>query len=81
MHGFYAFPPNDCFRDLEADTPYLVRALEWGLADIVDENGKFVRYSEIHWVRPVGWEKPYVKLSGNVIWKGITCGSVSTNQG
>ena len=80
LHGFYAIPPIECFRDIEADTPYLVQARGWGEAEMVNVNGEFVRTCEIHWVRPIGWETPYFKLSGNIIMKGLTCSSVSSNQ-
>ena len=80
LFGLYPISPTDCFSGLVNETPYLCRALSWDQAEYVGVDGVCVKNPEISWTRPVGLIKPHIDMKGNIIIKGPSCSSISTNQ-
>lgn len=72
-------PPTDCIRDVEFNVPYLVRGLDWDVAELVDPRGKVARTVETWWARGAD-EGVYYKFSGNVKVHIQTCTTVGVNQ-
>ncbi len=72
-------PPTDCIRDVEFNVPYLVRGLDWDVAELVDPRGKVARTVETWWARGAD-EGVYYKFSGNVKIHIQTCTTVGMNQ-
>jgi len=79
LFGFYMMAPTDCIHTLQPDTPYLVRAVEWDKAEVVDAQGEMPRHFTTWWHR--GKPKPgYYRFSGNYEIHLETCTTASSNQ-
>ncbi len=78
LYAFYAIPPNECFRGLEAATPYLTIITGWSSGYMEDAAGAYVRDVEVEVQRPIT-EPNYLYLSGNQVVH-LFCCKVSQNQ-
>jgi len=79
LFAIMVLPPTDCIRDVEYNTPYLVRALSFDQAEAVDRNERFVRDVETWWA-PEITDGLWFKFSGNIKVHLETCTTASMNQ-
>lgn len=81
LFAIMVLPPTDCIRDVEYDTPYLVRGVSWSAGDVVDARGGFVRDVQTWWARGAEPAEPlYLRFSGNLKIHLQTCVTISMNQ-
>lgn len=78
--GIYVLPPNDCIKGLDAGVPYLVRAVKWDKAEVVDCHGNVVRFFTLRWTK--GAQDPeWIKYAGdNELYHAWPCIIISTDQ-
>jgi len=78
--GFLPLDPCDCFSVLQNGIPYLVRALTYHRAEMVDANGNYVRdTTEYEWQR--GQQEPeWYKFLGNAACHCPGCSRITVNQ-
>jgi len=76
--GFYAISPNECFRAIEPETPYLVYVTGWESGEVRDVSGNVVRDAQVFVQRPIT-EPNYVYLSGNTVYH-MGCVKITMNQ-
>ena len=79
LFAIMVLPPTDCIRDVDYNTPYLVRSINWDLAEAVDAQGRFVRDVETWW-EPEITQGVWFKFSGNIKVHLETCTTASMNQ-
>jgi hypothetical protein len=79
LFGFYMMSPTDCIHSLDWDTPYLVRAVFWDRAEVVNANGEVERMF-VTWVRRGEPTGAYFTFRGNVELHLETCWTASSNQ-
>ncbi|MFC2078621.1 hypothetical protein ACFLSZ_01420 [Candidatus Bipolaricaulota bacterium] len=79
LYGFYMMPPTDCIHTLKPDTAYLVRAVSWERAEVVNAGGDAERMF-VTWVRRGEPEKAYYTFAGNYQIHLETCWTASSNQ-
>lgn len=79
LFGFYMISPTDCIHTLKLDTAYLVRAVSWERAEVVNAAGGVERMF-VTWVRRGEQAKPYFTFRGNVELHLETCWTASSNQ-
>jgi len=79
LFAIMVLPPTDCIRDVDYNTPYLVRSINWDEAEAVDERGRFVRDVETWW-EPEITQGLWFKFSGNIKVHLVTCTTASMNQ-
>ncbi len=79
LFAIMILPPTDCIRDVEFNVPYLVRGLDWDVAELVDPRGNVARTVETWWTRGAD-EGVYFKFSGNVKVHLQSCTTVGVNQ-
>jgi len=79
LYGFYVMSPTNCINYLALDTPYLVRAVSWDRAEVVNAAGEVARMF-VSWVRRGEPAKGYYTFRGNAEFHADTCWTTSTNQ-
>lgn len=79
LYGFYMMSPTDCIHTLKLDTAYLVRAVSWERAEVVNAAGEVERMF-VTWVRRGESSKAYFTFRGNVEIHLETCWTASSNQ-
>ena len=79
LYGFYMMSPTDCIHSLNLDTAYLVRAVSWERAEVVNAAGGVERMF-VTWVRRGESSKAYFAFRGNVEIHLETCWTSSSNQ-
>jgi hypothetical protein len=79
LFGFYMMSPTDCIHSLEWNTPYLVRAVFWDRAEVVNASGEVERMF-VTWVRRGEPASAYFTFRGNVEIHLETCWTASSNQ-
>jgi len=79
LFGFYMMPPTDCIHTLESNTPYLVRAIFWDRAEVVNASGEVERLF-VTWVRRGEPASAYFTFRGNLEIHLETCWTASSNQ-
>ncbi|MCK5246351.1 hypothetical protein KAR02_05605 [Candidatus Bipolaricaulota bacterium] len=79
LYGFYMMSPTDCIHSLNLDTAYLVRAVSWERAEVVNAAGRVERMF-VTWVRRGESSKAHFTFRGNVEIHLETCWTSSSNQ-
>ena len=79
LFGFYMLSPTDCIHTLKLDTPYLVRAVSWERAEVVNAADEVERMF-VTWVRRGEPARAEYTFRGNVVIHFETCWTASSNQ-
>lgn len=79
LFGFYIMSPTDCIHSLQLNTAYLVRAVFWDRAEVVNADGEVERMF-VTWVRRGEPSSAYFTFRGNVEIHLETCWTASSNQ-
>lgn len=79
LYGFYMMSPTDCIHTLKLDTAYLVRAVSWERAEVINADDEVERMF-VTWVHRGEPSKAYFTFRGNVEIHLETCWTASSNQ-
>ncbi|MBU1049559.1 hypothetical protein KKG90_05980 [Candidatus Bipolaricaulota bacterium] len=79
LYGFYVLSPTNCINYLRMDTAYLVRAISWDRAEVVNSEGEVARMFA-SWARRGEPAKAYFTFRGNAEFHSDTCWTTTTNQ-